>query len=154
MIIYLLLPEDVEGEDREKLEVGWSVVLRLSQTNRVINNPEVRGKFVLLDRRPIDTDPFCGRDQMRRGVEASFESVLPQDRLGEGAGGALALGPRHVDDLDLVQVLQGHPRPLQVPPRQRKVEVDVSLALLPDPRQHRGVGLERVQGSYSFVIGA
>jgi hypothetical protein len=40
---------------------------------------------------------FCRRDEVGRRVEPGLEAVASEDRLREGAGRTLPLGPAHVD---------------------------------------------------------
>lgn len=95
-----LLPENIESEDGEELEVRWSVILCKASAHAIINLPEVHREFGLFNWNSIDPDPLSGGYEMRRGVESRFEPLVSQDGFTKGAGGALALCPAHVDHLD------------------------------------------------------
>lgn len=54
---------------------------------------------------PVDADALAHVDEVRGGEEAGAVARLAQHPLHHGAGGALALGARHVDHAQPAQLL-------------------------------------------------
>lgn len=101
-----LLRERVQRHERQEAEEpGHGRVLAAlvgCSLQSVPHGVEVLEEELLRDRLAVDAEPLAGRDEMRRREEPSLVPCLAEDTLDHGAGGALALGARDVDDRELL----------------------------------------------------
>src|SRR5260221_12553749 len=64
----------------------------------LVDNVEGLGELALGNRISSDPDALRGLVQIRRGAESGAHARGPQAGFDHGAGGALAIGPRHVHE--------------------------------------------------------
>ena len=100
--------KDFQSQQRQKLEVSRHahplVCLGFQLRPQVV---ERRDERALVDGPAVDPDPLADVPQVWRREEARRVARAPQDRLGHGAGRALALCSRDVDDAELVELVFG-----------------------------------------------